>query len=110
MPAPIEQLWREQLLVTAMLERGLYDAGRLIVIAPALSAECETAITRYRTELISVDPAETRFQAITLEDFTAALGSAGADTIAAKVTDCYLGFGPVHRALVETFQAPSTDS
>jgi hypothetical protein len=34
--APIEQFWREQLLVTAMLERGHYHDGRLLVIAPAL--------------------------------------------------------------------------
>jgi len=85
--APIEQFWREQLLVTAMLERGHYHAGRLLVIAPALNAECQAAITRYRAELISDDPAETRFQALTLEDFTPAIGDAGADTIAARVTD-----------------------
>jgi pimeloyl-ACP methyl ester carboxylesterase len=84
--APIEQLWREQLLVTAMLERGLYEEGRLLVIAPTLNTECQAAIARYRTELISDDPAETRFQATSLEDVTAALGDAGADVIAERVT------------------------
>ena len=66
--APVEQFWREQLLVTAMLERGLYEEGRLLVIAPTLNTECQAAIARYRTELISDDPAETRFQAMSLED------------------------------------------
>ena len=102
--APVEQFWREQLLVTAMLERGLYEEGRLLVIAPTLNTECQAAIARYRAELISDDPAETRFQAVSLEDVTAALGDAGADMIAERVTDRYFDFGPVHRALIETFQ------
>ena len=105
--APIEQFWREQLLVTAMLERGRYQDGRLIVIAPALNAECQAAIARYRAELISDDPAETRFQTVTLEDLTTAVGTAGADTIAARVTERYLDFAPVHRALAETFNTPA---
>jgi hypothetical protein len=102
--APIEQFWREQLLVTAMLERGLYEDGRLVVIAPAMNAECQAAIARYHTELISDDPAQTRFQAVSLETVTAALGKAGADVIAERVTDHYFAFDPVHRALAETFQ------
>jgi len=105
--APIEQFWREQLLVTAMLKAGDYDDGRLLVIAPALNAECQTAITRYRTELISDDPAETRFQAITLEDITTAIGCAGAHTVAERVSDRYLNLEPVHRALADTFRVPS---
>ena len=88
-----------------MIERGLYEEGRLLVIAPTLNTECQAAIARYRTELILEDPAETRFQAICLEDVTAVLGDAGADTIAERVTDRYLDFGPVHEALIETFQA-----
>jgi hypothetical protein len=50
------------LLVTALLNTGAYQDGRLLVIAPAANTDCQTAITRYRTELISEDPAETRFQ------------------------------------------------
>jgi hypothetical protein len=100
--APVEQFWREQLLVTAILERGLYE--ELLVIAPTLNTECQAAIARYRTELISDDPAETRFQATSLETVTAALGEAGADVIAERVTDRYLDFGPVHEALAETFR------
>jgi hypothetical protein len=103
--APIEQFWREQLLVTALLNTGAYQEGRLIVIAPAANTDCQTAITRYRTELISDDPAETRFQALTLDDFTTAIGSAGADALAGGLTERYLDFEPVHRALAATFQA-----
>ena len=57
--------------------------------------------------MISDDPAEARFQATSLEDVTAAMGEAGADVIAERVTDRYLDFGPVHRALAETFQSAS---
>ena len=59
---------------------------------------------RYRAELVSDDPGETRFQAVTLEDLTSAVGAAGADTIAALVTERYLDFEPVHRALADTFR------
>ena len=89
-----------------MLERGHYHDGRLLVIAPALNTESQAAITRFRTELISDDPAETRFQALTLEDLTTGIGDAGADTIAARVTERYLDFTPVHRALADTFNTP----
>ena len=102
--APIEQFWREQLLVTAMLKAGDYDDGRLLVIAPALNTECQAAIARYRNELISDDPAETRFRAITLEDLVTAIGCAGEHAIAGRLTDRYLNLEPVHRALVETFR------
>jgi hypothetical protein len=87
-----------------MLERGHYHDGRLLVIAPAPNAECQAAIARYRFELISDDPAETRFQAVTLEDLTAALGSAGADTIAGRVTERYLDFAPAHAVLAASFE------
>jgi len=102
--APIEQFWREQLLLTAMLQTGDYDDGRLLVIAPALNTECHAAITRYRTELISDDAAEARFQANTLEDLVTAIGCAGAHAIAGRISDRYLNLEPVHRALAETFR------
>ena len=102
--APIEQFWREQLLVTAMLKAGDYDDGRLLVIAPALNTECQAAIARYRNELISDDPAETRFQAITLEDLVTAIGCAGAHAVAERISNRYLNLEPVHRALAETFR------
>jgi len=102
--APVEQFWREQLLVTAMLSTGAYDAGRLLVIAPALNAECQTAITRYRNELVSDDPAGTRFQAIALEDLVTAIGCAGAHATAGRLIDRYLNLEPVHRALAEIFR------
>jgi hypothetical protein len=101
---PIEQFWREQLLVTAMLHSGRYDQGRLVVIAPALNVDCQTAIARFQAEMSSPDPQQSRFQALTLEQFLMALGTAGADNVAAKLIDRYVNFAPVHNALAETFQ------
>jgi hypothetical protein len=108
--APIEQLWREQLLVTAMIQTGDYDDGRLLVIAPQLNTECQAAITRYRTELRSGDPAETRFQAITLEDLVTAIGCAGAHTTSGRLSERYLNLEPVHRALADTFRVSVSSS
>jgi PD-(D/E)XK nuclease superfamily protein len=60
--APIEQLWREQMLFAAMLKTGAYDTGRLLVIAPSLNKECPVAITGYRNELVSDDPPRRGFR------------------------------------------------
>jgi hypothetical protein len=87
-----------------MLKTGDYHDGRLLVIAPQLNTECQAAITRYRNELISDDPAESRFQAITVEDITTAMGCAGAHTVAERISNRYLNLEPVHRALAETFR------
>ena len=87
-----------------MLKTGDYDDGRLLVIAPALNTECQAAITRYRNELLSDDPAETQFQANTLEDLVTAIGCAGAHAIAGRISDRYLNLEPVHRGLAETFR------
>lgn len=103
--APVEQFWREQMLVAAMLKTGAYDAGRLLVISPDLNNECQVAITRYRNELISDDPTETRFQTLTLEDIVTAIGCAGAHVTASRLNDRYCNFEPVHRALADTFRA-----
>src|SRR5207248_1478773 len=63
----LEQFWREQLLLTSMLERGLYETGRLVVIAPALNRDCQMALARYQEELLAPEPARSGFQALTLQ-------------------------------------------
>jgi hypothetical protein len=101
----IEQFWREQLLVTAMLQHGLYDEGRLVVITPALNHDCQTALRRYQRQLIDTDPAKICFQALTLEDVVAALGHAGAEPLATRLTERYLDFSAVHAALAASFHS-----
>ena len=93
-----------------MIQTGDYDDGRLLVIAPQLNTECQAAITRYRTELRSGDPAETRFQAITLEDLVTAIGCAGAHTTSGRLSERYLNLEPVHRALADTFRVSVSSS
>ena len=99
----LEQFWREQLLLTALLQHGAYERGRLLVIAPALNREVQQALTVYAQQLVSADPAETAFQAVTLEQFVATLAEAGADEIAGRLTERYLDFTPVHAALAASF-------
>jgi hypothetical protein len=100
----IEQFWREQLLLTAMLQHGLYERGRLLVIAPVLNRECQQALARYTQHLVSADPVETSFQTATLEQMVATLGDAGAEELARRLTDRYLDFDSVDAALLRTFQ------
>ncbi len=40
----LNQLWRQQLLAAAILERGLYDEGRVVVVAPAPNRELWNAV------------------------------------------------------------------
>ena len=61
------------------------------------------AIARYRNELVSDDPIETWFQAMTPGDVVIASGCAGAHITAGRLIDRYPKVEPVHRALMETF-------
>lgn len=99
----VEQFWREQLLLTALLQHGRYERGRLLVIAPAENRECQHALALYSEHLVAADPAVTSFQTVTLEQVVAALGDAGADHLAAALHARYLDFAPVHALLTETF-------
>jgi hypothetical protein len=65
--AAIEQFWREQLLVTALLQQGDYEQGRLLVIAPALNRECQTALQLYAAQLLPSACSASAFDAISLE-------------------------------------------
>jgi len=60
----------------------------------------------FRAALASPAAATPTFQAVTLEDFIAALHGAGATALAAALTARYLDFAPVHAALAATFDAP----
>lgn len=98
------QFWRQQLLAHAMLARGLYDEGRVVVIAPAPNRECWQATRLYAAQLANPEPAA-RFEAITLEQVVAALAEAGAELTAMRLVERYLDLAPVHAALTASFQA-----
>jgi hypothetical protein len=99
----LEQFWREQLLLAALLRHGLCECGRLLVIVPAENRECQRALTLYAEQLVSLDPAEVCFQTASLEAVVAAIADAGADQLAAALADRYLDFSSVHAALAATF-------
>ncbi|MBP0496033.1 PGN_0703 family putative restriction endonuclease [Pararoseomonas indoligenes] len=93
------QFWRQQLLATAMLRQGLYDAGRVVVLAPAPNADAWRALEGYADQLKSPEPAVSGFEALPLEAFVLALAKAGADAVAEPIARRYLDLSPVYAAL-----------
>ena len=96
---PLQQLWREHMLSRVMIESGLYDQGRFIVIYPAQNNNCDAAVNSYNTHLASDDPAESGFQSLTLESCLNALRAIGDDEIALALHERYLDFARVERAI-----------
>lgn len=95
----LNQFWRQQLLATAMLRNGLYEDGRVVVLAPLPNRQACGATALYASHLVSPDPAEVRFQALTLELLVTALAEAGAEPLADLIAERYLDFRPADAAL-----------
>ncbi|MBI0436086.1 hypothetical protein D9598_19950 [Roseomonas sp. KE0001] len=101
----LNQFWRQQLLATAMLRNGLYEQGRVVVLAPLPNRQACRATALYASHLVSLDPAEARFQALTLELFVSALAEAGAEPLADLIAERYLDFRPADAALQDALAA-----
>ena len=82
-----------------MLRHGLYDAARVVVIAPLPNRQCWGAIALYTAQLASTNPAERGFDAVALEHFVTALAEVGAEPAAERLSDRYLDFRPANAAL-----------
>ncbi len=95
---PLQQLWRQHMLAQAMVMNGLFDAGRVIVVAPALNTEVQRACDRY-DRLLAKGSGQVGFEAVALETAISALASAGAPDHARVVADRYINFGPVHELI-----------
>ena len=95
----MQQLWREHMLSRVMIESGLYDQGRFIVIYPAQNNNCDAAVNAYLTHLASNDPAESGFQSLTLESCLDSLRAIGDDETATALHERYLDFARVERAI-----------
>jgi hypothetical protein len=92
---PIQQLWREHMLAQALLTRGLYDAGRFILIAPRLNADVQRSAADYQRHL--AEPEDLAgFMNVTLEDVIDHLRTAGAETEADALHHRYVDFSSVH--------------
>ena len=101
----LNQLWRQQLLATAMLERGLYDEGCVVVVAPAPNRDLWNAVRLYTAQLATPEPARARFEALTLERFVTALAEAGAAPTVDVLAGRYLDFRPARGALEGSIHA-----
>jgi hypothetical protein len=86
--APLQQLWRQHMLAAAMVQNGLYNAGRFMVVAPALNRRVWDAIAQFRSHLIQ-DGAVVAFDAINFESFVTAIRKAGAKETAASLHERY---------------------
>src|SRR3546814_5508384 len=64
---PLQQLWREHMLSRSMVQQGLYDQGRFVVIYPAQNNNCDAAVNLYQSHLISGGPSVSGFDCLTLE-------------------------------------------
>ena len=100
----LQQLWRQQLLATAMLERGLYDEGRVVVVAPAPNRELWGAVRSYTAQLATPEPAKARFEALTLERIVTCIAEAGAEPAANCLAERYLDFRPAREALAASIR------
>ena len=65
---PVQQLWREHLLSSAMISNGLYGSGRFVVVYPYQNNQCSTALAAYQEHLASDNPSVSGFQAVALEE------------------------------------------
>lgn len=93
---PIQQLWRLHMLAQSMIDAGLYDAGRVVVIAPSLNDQVQRAIVRYETHLAPPQGGAATFLNLTLENAIGCLALAGAPDTARDLTRRYVNFQPVH--------------
>jgi len=91
--APLQQLWRQHMLAYTLKARGLYSAGRFIVLAPSLNRAAQDALALYRTHLLpgGIIP----FDVISYEQFVDAIRRSGAREIAAQLHERYLDWEPL---------------
>jgi hypothetical protein len=90
---PLQQLFREHCLAQAMVTRGDYDEGRLLVIAPKLNHLMTNTVRAYQGQLRPVASADqVLFQAVTLETVIEAIGVAGEEAYAHALYRRYCDF------------------
>jgi hypothetical protein len=93
--APLQSLWREHMLAAAMRQRGLYDAGRFVFIAPAANRPAQQAARFYQRHL--AENPLVPFEIIDLETIITTLGAAGAPEIASRLFERYADFSELER-------------
>ena len=94
--SPIQQMWRLHMLAQSMIDAGLYDAGKVVVIAPRLNDQVQRALGLYQRQLAPAVEGKAGFLNLPLEDAIAALALAGAPDMARAITTRYVDFSPIH--------------
>lgn len=109
--AGFEQLRREHVMTTLMLQHGLASRGRFILIAPQLNRRAQAVAALYSTELRdpdgSGDPATVGFSNITLETVIAAMHEAGATNLATQLWARYCDHARVAEFALQSDGPPS---
>lgn len=98
---PCQQLWREHLLATSMLNNKCYHEGTFMVIAPRLNWQAQNGITTYKKHLVKNAQASPAFINIYLERFIEAIGTAGQPKFAMHLYQRYCDFGRIDRIIDE---------
>jgi hypothetical protein len=116
---PCQQLWREHLLAASMIQRGIYDEGSFVVIAPRLNWYAQNGIATYARHLKKPDAHQPAFAGIFLERFIEAIGTSGEPDFAQRLHQRYCDFaridqmidaylGAEDQAGIELLTAPAT--
>ncbi|WP_313453986.1 PGN_0703 family putative restriction endonuclease [Brevundimonas sp.] len=92
---PIQQMWRLHMLAQSIIDASLFDAGKVVVIAPRLNDQVQRAVGRYQQHLATAGSGKAEFLNLPLEDAIAALALAGAPDQARALTTRYVDFGPI---------------
>ena len=104
---PLQQFFQQHCLAHTMLQHGLYNEGRLMVIAPALNNLVQNAVSTYLSHLLKPRPEQVGFVGLTLEEAITAIGRAGAPDYARALYFRYLDWWAVDRALADALAVPA---
>ena len=97
--SPCQQLWREHLLAASMIQRGHYDEGHFIVIAPRLNWHAQNGIAAYARHLKKPELGQPPFAGIFLERFIEAIGTAGEADYAQRLYRRYCDFARIDQLI-----------
>ncbi|MBB5278511.1 hypothetical protein HNR26_004612 [Rhizobium rosettiformans] len=97
--SPCQQLWREHLLAASMIQRGNYDEGHFVVIAPRLNWHAQNGIAAYARHLKKPEPGQPVFAGIFLERFIEAIGTAGKHDYAQRLHQRYADFARIDQLI-----------
>lgn len=91
---PLQQFFRQHLLLQAVLDQKLYAIGKFVVIAPRFNSQAQRAIRIYRKHLADTGGKLT-FDDVTLERVIDAIKQSGAFEISQLLYQRYCDYGPL---------------